>query len=48
MKRSPFEKGGFRGISGDYVKSPLPPFRKGGLKTAIFNDPAMVKHHHKT
>jgi hypothetical protein len=28
--KSPFGKGGFRGISGDYIKSPLPPFRKGG------------------
>jgi hypothetical protein len=28
--KSPFEKGGFRGISGGYYKSPLPPFSKGG------------------
>jgi hypothetical protein len=27
-------KGGFRGISGGYFKSPLPPFFKGWLKTA--------------
>jgi hypothetical protein len=29
--KSPFEKGGFRGISGAY-KSPLTPFCKGGDK----------------
>ena len=33
--KSPFEKGGFRGISRCYSKSPLPPFRKGGLKTVV-------------
>jgi hypothetical protein len=27
-----FEKGGFRGISMSYLKSPLPPFDKEGLK----------------
>jgi hypothetical protein len=32
MVKSPFEKGGLRGISGGYFKSPLPPFFKGGLK----------------
>jgi hypothetical protein len=31
MVKSPFEKVGFRGISSDYIKSPLPPFSKGGL-----------------
>jgi hypothetical protein len=28
--KSPFEKGGLMGISGGYIKSPLPPFFKGG------------------
>jgi hypothetical protein len=30
--KSPFEKGGFRGISNvlSFIKSPLPPFAKGG------------------
>jgi hypothetical protein len=28
--RSPFAKGGYRGISHVIVKSPLPPFSKGG------------------
>ncbi len=28
--KSPFEKGGFRGISGIYINPPIPPFSKGG------------------
>jgi hypothetical protein len=31
--KSPFEKGGFRGIYKQLKKSPLPPFGKGGIKT---------------
>ena len=27
--KSPFEKGGFRGISGGYINPPFPPFSKG-------------------
>ncbi len=33
--KAPCEKGGFRGISISY-KSPLPPFRKGGLINLLF------------
>jgi hypothetical protein len=36
MVKSPFEKGGFRGISRSYIKSPLPPFSKGGLEIGTF------------
>jgi hypothetical protein len=32
--KSPFEKGGFRGISGAYKIPPNPPFSKGGIKTS--------------
>jgi hypothetical protein len=32
--KSPFEKGGFRGISGAYKIPPNPHFSKGGIKTA--------------
>jgi hypothetical protein len=32
--KSPFEKGGFRGISKAYKIPPTPPFTKGGIKTA--------------
>jgi hypothetical protein len=28
--KSPFEKGGFRGILGTYINPPYPPFSKGG------------------
>ncbi len=31
-----FEKGGFREISRGYIKSPLPPFSKGGLEPHNF------------
>jgi len=33
--KSPFEKGGFRGISGGYKIPPNPPLGKGGKKTAL-------------
>jgi hypothetical protein len=43
--KSPFEKGGFRGISGAYKIPPTPPFSKGGIKATskqahklFFND----------
>jgi hypothetical protein len=32
--KSPFEKGGFRGISSAYKIPPNPPFSKGGIKTS--------------
>jgi hypothetical protein len=32
--KSPFEKGGFRGISGALKIPPNPPFSKGGIKKA--------------
>jgi len=32
--KSPWEKGGFRGISGAYKIPPNPPFSKGGIRTA--------------
>src|SRR4030042_22444 len=34
--KSPFGKGGFRGISTGYLKSPPPPFVKGGGKNRGF------------
>jgi hypothetical protein len=36
MVKSPFEKGGFIGISRGYIKSPLSLFSKGGLKISHF------------
>jgi len=33
--KSPFEKGGFRGILGAYQIPPIPPFLKGGDKDFI-------------
>jgi len=33
--KSPFEKGGFRGISGGDKIPPIPPLEKGGIKTAF-------------
>jgi hypothetical protein len=33
--KSPFVKGGFRGISGGYINPPLPPFFKGGWIISI-------------
>jgi hypothetical protein len=32
--KSPFVKGGFRGISGFYKITPNPPFAKGGIRAA--------------
>jgi hypothetical protein len=32
--KSPFEKGGFRGISDSYIIPPHPPLEKGGIKGA--------------
>jgi hypothetical protein len=32
--KSPFEKGGFRGISNSYKIPPTPPLEKGGIKGA--------------
>jgi hypothetical protein len=32
--KSPFEKGGLRGISGAYKIPPNPPFSKGGINTS--------------
>jgi hypothetical protein len=32
--KSPFEKGGFRGISNSYKLPPNPPLEKGGIKGA--------------
>jgi hypothetical protein len=32
--KSPFGKGGFRGISGSYKIPPDPPLEKGGIKAA--------------
>jgi hypothetical protein len=32
--KSPFGKGGFRGISGSYKIPPHPPLEKGGIKAA--------------
>jgi|GEM_PF-2564647 hypothetical protein len=46
MVKSLFGKGGFRGISGGYLKSPLPPFFKGGTKTVVGNALAITRHHH--
>jgi hypothetical protein len=35
---------GFRGISRSLLKSPLPPFAKGGIKSGRFDGQAMTKH----
>jgi hypothetical protein len=37
--KSPFEKGGFRGISGAEKIPPNPPFSKGGAKNASNRSP---------
>ena len=37
MVKSPFEKGGFRGISRGYIKSPLPPLFQRGVKNQSFS-----------
>jgi hypothetical protein len=33
--KSPFEKGGFRGISSGYQIPPNPPLEKGGIKMGL-------------
>jgi hypothetical protein len=38
MVKSPFEKGGFRGIPRGYIKSPLTPLFQRGVKIESFSD----------
>jgi hypothetical protein len=42
--KSPFEKGGFRGISSSYKNPPCPPLIKGGKKTWFSRVTLILKH----